>query len=139
MGAVSGYTAAQMPDLRKHIASEGFLTAVAALEGMRVRGAPPLEVVKYVFNSRQAILLQALLGHKHSIPSVPIVDWLIRTIRVLVAQEVSGFVASNPLPPFALTRRAASWRQLERMGGADPVWVSVQGLRGTPCHRMAML
>ena len=97
-GAVSGYTAAQMPDLRKHIASEGFLTAVTALEGMRVRGAPPLEVVKYVFNSRQAILLQALLGHKHSIPSVPIVDWLIRTIRVLVAQALADLMAECATP-----------------------------------------
>ena len=101
-----GYPASSMADLRKHITTESFLAAVAALEGMRARGAEPLVVVRYVFASRQAIFLQALLGHKHNVPAVPITDWLIRVIRVAVPQALSDLLSecATPAPPPGVLR-----------------------------------
>ena len=55
------------------------------------------------------------------------------------SSQVTGFVASSPLPPHAPERAVCTRRALARMTGSAPVWVSLKALRGSPCERLAML
>ena len=85
-GAGSTYNAGFMTALRVRVASRKFSECQGRLEQLRAEGAKPVEFILAIFQSRDAVLLHALLGQKSHLALVPQVEWIAAELRPHFAQ-----------------------------------------------------
>ena len=116
--ALVGYPAAYQVQLRRMLADDLHVAAVAAIEDA-IREKNFGEAIKIVFCSGELPLVHAISGQRHSIPGHPIFDTIATTLRPLGPQAVADTLADAIVPKLGggLVRRrpapqAEAWRLL---------------------------